>query len=166
MLLSGLVCIWFHQRRPVPRLNIKTVFPRYGILMLVIRRSWYRLIFNTGIPILVRWHLYIETAQRKMFCQVSFPRDFLSLPLSSDLLWLVMIWPQEIIWTYIIWFDMNWSVLAMLSDVLDNNVLRCRAHIIVSWTNPRQWLMINIFELVRIIRWNEKYCHNYQNRNG
>ena len=38
-----------------PRLNIKTVFPRY-------RQSRDRLIFNMGIPILVRRHLYIETS--------------------------------------------------------------------------------------------------------
>ena len=31
---------------------------------LKIRRSWDRIIFNMGIPILVRWHLYIETAPR------------------------------------------------------------------------------------------------------
>ena len=41
-------------------LNIKTVFPGMGIPMLKIRRSCDRLIFNMGIPILVR-HLYIET---------------------------------------------------------------------------------------------------------
>ena len=35
-----------------PRFNIKTVFPRYGIPMLKIRRSWDRLIFNMGIRIL------------------------------------------------------------------------------------------------------------------
>ena len=45
-----------------PRLNIKSVFPRYGIPMFKIRRSWDRLIFNTGIPVLVRRHLYTETA--------------------------------------------------------------------------------------------------------
>ena len=44
------------------RFNIKTVFPRYRIPMLKIRWSWDRLIFNMGIPILVRRHLYIETA--------------------------------------------------------------------------------------------------------
>ena len=33
-----------------------------GIHMLKIRRSWDRLIFNMWIPILVRRHLYIETA--------------------------------------------------------------------------------------------------------
>ena len=46
---------------PGPHLNIKTVFPRYGIPMLKIRWSRDRLIFNMGIPILVRRHLYIET---------------------------------------------------------------------------------------------------------
>ena len=30
--------------------------------MLNIRRPWDRLIFNMGIAVLVRWHLYIETA--------------------------------------------------------------------------------------------------------
>ena len=50
--------------RQGPRLNMKTVFPGMGILMLKIRRSWDRLIFNMGIPILVRGYLYIETGPR------------------------------------------------------------------------------------------------------
>ena len=45
-----------------PCLNIKTVFPRYGDSHVKIRLSRDRLIFNMGIPILVRQHLYIETA--------------------------------------------------------------------------------------------------------
>ena len=49
---------------PGPRFNIKTVFPSYGISILKIRRSRDRLIFNMGIPILVRGHLYIEMASR------------------------------------------------------------------------------------------------------
>ena len=44
-----------------PCLYIKTVFVRYGIPMLRIRRSEDRLIFNMGIPVLVRWHFYVET---------------------------------------------------------------------------------------------------------
>ena len=36
-------------------------FPGMGIPMLKIRRSRHRLIFDMGIPILVRRHLYIET---------------------------------------------------------------------------------------------------------
>ena len=51
-----------HYVSPGPRLNIKTIFPGMGIPMLKIRRSRDRLIFNMGIPILVRWHLHIETA--------------------------------------------------------------------------------------------------------
>ena len=43
-------------------LNIKTVVPDMGIRMLKIRRSWDRLIFNMGIPLSVRRHIYIETA--------------------------------------------------------------------------------------------------------
>ena len=42
-------------------------FPGMGIPMLKIRRSQHCLIFNMGIPILVRWHLYIETAPRVPF---------------------------------------------------------------------------------------------------
>ena len=34
--------------------------------MLKIRRSRDRLIFNMGIPILIRWHLYIETPPHKV----------------------------------------------------------------------------------------------------
>ena len=43
---------------------------RYGIPMLKIRRSWYRLIFNMGIPILVRGHLHIETAPRSWWKKI------------------------------------------------------------------------------------------------
>ena len=46
------------------RINIKTIFPRYGIPMLKIRRSRYHFIFNMGIPIPIRRHLYIETGPR------------------------------------------------------------------------------------------------------
>ena len=46
------------------RLNIKTVFPGMGVSIINIRRSWDRLIFIMGIPILVRLHLYIETVSR------------------------------------------------------------------------------------------------------
>ena len=48
---------------PRPRLNIKTVFPGMGIPRLMIRRTQDRLIINVRIPILVRRHLYIETAR-------------------------------------------------------------------------------------------------------
>ena len=50
-----------------PRLHIKTMFPRHGIPMLKIRRSWDRLIYNMGIPILQRWHHHIETTPRAPF---------------------------------------------------------------------------------------------------
>ena len=61
---SGLSSSRFVYKHPRPRFNIKTIFPRHGIPMLKIRRSWGRLIFNMGIPILERWHLYIDTAPR------------------------------------------------------------------------------------------------------
>ena len=40
----------------------RSSFPDMGIPMLKIRQSWDHLIFNKGIPLLVRWHLYIEMA--------------------------------------------------------------------------------------------------------
>ena len=49
---------WAMYEEPGPRLNIKIVFPRYGISMLKIRRSWDRLIFSMGNPMLIRRHLY------------------------------------------------------------------------------------------------------------
>ena len=51
-------CKW----KPGPRLNIKSTFPKFEDPMLKIRRSRYRLIFNMGIHILARRHLYTETA--------------------------------------------------------------------------------------------------------
>ena len=51
-------------KTPGPCFNIKLIFPCMGIPMLKIR--WLRdcLIFNMGIPILVRQHFYIEMAPR------------------------------------------------------------------------------------------------------
>ena len=46
---------------PLTLLNIKTFFPGMGIPVLKIRQSQDRLIFNMVIPILVRWHLHIQT---------------------------------------------------------------------------------------------------------
>ena len=46
---------------PGPYLNINTVVPGMGCSMLKIKRSWDRLIFNMGIPLLARRYLYIET---------------------------------------------------------------------------------------------------------
>ena len=54
-MLSGKCC---DAAPPGPRLNIKTVFPRYGESHVI------DLMFNMGIPILVRRHLYIETTPR------------------------------------------------------------------------------------------------------
>ena len=45
-----------------PRQTLRPSFPGMGIPMLKIRLSRDSLIFNMGIPILVRKHLYIETA--------------------------------------------------------------------------------------------------------
>ena len=47
---------------------VDSYIPGMGIPMSKIRRSWDRLIFNMGTPILVRRHLYIETAPRFWFC--------------------------------------------------------------------------------------------------
>ena len=42
------------------RLNINIIFPRYGDSHVKIRWPQDRLMFNMGIPILVRWHLYLR----------------------------------------------------------------------------------------------------------
>ena len=49
-----------------------------GIPMLKIRWSWSRLIFNMAIPILVRRHLYFETARRAQHLLKPFLPNFLS----------------------------------------------------------------------------------------
>ena len=51
---------WNGPQDPVSIL--RPSFPGMGIPMLKIRRLWDRLNFNMGIPLQVRWHLYIETA--------------------------------------------------------------------------------------------------------
>ena len=60
------VAIW-HQSGG--RLNIKMLSYQYRILMLNIRRSHDRLIFNMGIPIPGKGGLYIEMGPRSLFIQ-------------------------------------------------------------------------------------------------
>ena len=60
------VCVCYTPLPEIPghRLNVKTVFPRYGDSFVKdkkIRRSREGHIFNMDIPILVRRYLYIET---------------------------------------------------------------------------------------------------------
>ena len=43
------------------RFNIKTVYFKYGVCIIKIRRSWDRIIFIIGIHILLRRHRYIKT---------------------------------------------------------------------------------------------------------
>ena len=59
-------CYWWPSgvRSQGPLSIWRLSFPGMGIPMLKVRRSRDRLIFNIGIPILVRRHLYIETAPR------------------------------------------------------------------------------------------------------
>ena len=68
--LCDLECVW---KEPGPRLNIKTVFHKYGIPMKKMRRSRDRLIFNMGMHILVRRQLYIETTPRLHFRRGGLP---------------------------------------------------------------------------------------------
>ena len=59
-----LVNVGYLQYHPLPAagpcLSIKTVFPGMEIPMLKIRQLWDHLIFNMGIPILMRRYLYIK----------------------------------------------------------------------------------------------------------
>ena len=68
-----------------------------GIAMLEIRRSRDRdrLIFNMGIPILLRQHIYIETAPRSLV------HEGLLIQLFGDLL----VWNNE-------WRNINWLVIS------------------------------------------------------
>ena len=78
--------MWRNAR---PRLNIKTVFPGMGIPMLKIGRSQVRLIFNMGIPILVRPHCCIETPTPQVFLNI-----ITSHSLIPDLSWTTQCKPR------------------------------------------------------------------------
>ena len=77
-----------------------------GIPMLMIRWSQDRLIFNMGSPILVRRHLYIETAP------------------STDplILGYAVIYIQ---WTYMMWHHFGWTFISMIffSALIALNIL-------------------------------------------
>ena len=79
--------------KPGPHLNIKTLFPGMEIPMLKIRRSQDRLIFNMGIPILVRRHFYIEkapwidTSSCRFFLNPKKKYRFITQGMRQKLLW-------------------------------------------------------------------------------
>ena len=58
------LCVSVRTSQPEPHFNIKPVFPGMGISIMKVRLTWDRLIFIIGIAMLVRRHLFIETAPR------------------------------------------------------------------------------------------------------
>ena len=58
---------------------LRQSFSGMGIPMLKIRWSWDRLIFNIGIPILVRRYLYVETGTRCLIEQKIYELQFIIL---------------------------------------------------------------------------------------
>ena len=101
-----------------PRLNIKTVFRRYGIPMLKIRGSQDCLLFNMGITKLVR-HLYIEIAPRSwLFLKIG-PSEVLNDHISNFYLYFSTIyWLSRI---SIFWITKTlYKCLALFCPPLDN----------------------------------------------
>ena len=85
---------WFRKSKAYTSGHIsikKTVFPDMGIPMLKIRQSRDHFIFNMGIPMLVRWHFYTETApldtREEHFCTLGVNWKFLKGWLSYKFLW-------------------------------------------------------------------------------
>ena len=76
-----------------PRRSIKTVIPRYGDPMLKIMRSRDRLIFNMGIPLLVKRHFYIETAPSYSYCTSFAKYAKIFLFGFSNSVFILMVWP-------------------------------------------------------------------------
>ena len=129
--LGAMYCLM----RSGPLFNIRTVFVRYGIPMLKIRRSRNRLIFNMWIHISVRRHLYIETTPcwlwkldvynfiARCLLYDYFPRKWFNFDRNcSDLLSLqksafksAMSWPQAgkepLLVTIMISFTMPWGII-------------------------------------------------------
>ena len=107
---------------PGPRLNIKTVFLCIGISMIKIRRSWDRLIFIMGIPILVRWHLYIGSPLLSVRISMSRRWD----------IWCLYFWSKVNIWNVncaratAFHFDTWMGVVVKVWNFLDRKCLDLR----------------------------------------
>ena len=72
---------WPSVQKSGPHLNIKTVFHSHGDSHAKDKTVWDHLIFNVGIPILVRRHLYIETAPWLIF--IHFCQNTIDIPYLS-----------------------------------------------------------------------------------
>ena len=64
---------------PGPWFNIRWHLTSIGNPIVGIRRSYDRLISTMGFPILVRWHLYIESGSSVLGCPCFEPRIFMAL---------------------------------------------------------------------------------------
>ena len=64
------------DKLPGPHLNVNTVFSCMGIPTQKIRRSRDHLIFNMGIPALVRRHLYTDTVPSWLYLSILFSFSF------------------------------------------------------------------------------------------
>ena len=53
---------------------------------------------------------------------------------------------------YILGICCEMTISEMAKDLIDKNIERRRAHIIVSWPNPKQWVIVHTSDLMTMIR--------------
>ena len=105
-----------------------------GIPMLKTRQSQHRLIFNIGIPILVRWHLYIDTTPWS--CASSFRWCVKALhhegPVSYCGMTGITGWHVGLATDGLQWLEAEYQslTLEMLSDISQNLISHCKCHVI------------------------------------
>ena len=101
-------------------LNVKTTFPGMGVSNIKIRRSWDRLIFIMGIPILARRHFILRQASDLLTA-----KDFVSV---TTFYWIMCVWVlfftcYHKCWDYICWVPCYYIVtVANTFCVLDTVV--------------------------------------------
>ena len=95
-------------------------FSGMGIPMLKIRRSRHRLIFNMGIPILVRWHLYSETAPRGSNTRVNlgwYPVDnalsIFPFRMKANMDLPIWMW-RDYQWAKVLWYEYGKQISELL----------------------------------------------------
>ena len=105
-----------------------------GIPMLKTRQSQDRLIFNIGIPILVRWHLYIDTTPWS--CASSFRWCVTALhhegPVSYCGMTGITGWHVWLAADGLQWLEAEYQSLTLevLSGISQNLISHCKCHVI------------------------------------
>ena len=155
-----------HNKKTGPRLNIKTVFPRYGDSHIKYKTYTGKTVSLYWDGHLISWKWYLiftgmfmcRLYINQMVSSYYLPEKWRTAHTVVILGWFIISWRKSDLNK--IEIDFGIPLFAIRSEMVESaqmyltlkNIDRHTAHTIVSWPNPKQWIIDHTSDLMMIIR--------------